>query len=61
MTTPPLEPEVYPLDYGAQEVEARQVLEAFRLVPDLTRRPRNPEKAAWLRSQGIDPDKAIPR
>jgi hypothetical protein len=33
------------------------VLNAFRGAQGLTRKPRSPEKAAWLREQGIDPDR----
>ncbi len=33
------------------------VLKAFRGAPGLKRKPRSPGKAAWLREQGIDPDR----
>jgi hypothetical protein len=55
-----LEPRVLPLEGATPEerAAAEAVYLAFRGT-SFKHRPRSPEKAAWLREQGIDPERAF--
>ena len=47
------EPRLFPLDFQpAHDVSA--TVDLFRQMENVKRRPRSPEKQAWLRAQGVD-------
>lgn len=53
-----LEPKILSLGYATpdQKAAADAVYKAFQGT-SFKHRPRTPDKAAWLREQGIDPDR----
>ena len=54
-----LTPRTYSLDYKPAN-DVSPMVRLFSSFDDVRRLPRTPEKAEWLRAQGLDPEAAFP-